>query len=182
MGRVILIRHTEVAAHWKGRCYGRSDVGLSSAGRLMARDIAHRLALSEGALLVTSPLRRARYLAGLVAQVSSQNLVTEPRLSECNFGTWEGRSWNAIFAETGSAMMGMVTAPDSFRPGGGETTYELRDRAMAWLESVARHDADVTAIAHGGPVAAIRGTLAGVPADQWPALVPAYGEQVEISL
>ncbi len=182
MGRVILIRHTEVASHWKGRCYGQSDVGLSAAGQVAARTLAQELETSEDAVLIASPLRRARFLAGLIARNSSLALTLDPRLAECNFGTWEGRPWNGIYAETGTAMMGMVTAPDTFRPGGGETTFELRDRAMAWLLSLPKRSSTVIAVAHGGPITAILGTLNGKPVHTWPTFVPAYGAMVEIDV
>lgn len=179
MGRVILIRHTEVADHWKGRCYGQSDVGLSTAGRLKARAIAAHLALDGRAFVITSPLRRARFLAALIARNCGTRSVADPRLAECHFGAWEGRSWDDIYADTGNAMMGLMTAPASFRPGGGETTFELRDRAMAWFESLNQREAAIIAVAHGGPIAAIRGTLAGAPVQDWPSLVPGYGERIE---
>lgn len=195
MVRVLLIRHTEVAAHWKGRCYGQSDVGLSSVGRRAARSLAEDIADRVAIRIVSSPLRRARFLAGSIAWHATgrdggdgpakpdPRFIIEPRLAECNFGAWEGRPWSEIYAETGAAMMGMIAAPGTFRPGGdGETTYELRNRAMDWLTSLPLHEPVVVAVAHGGPIAAIRGTLAGSPAQDWPTLVPAYGEVVEIEV
>lgn len=136
--------------------------------------------IADGVHLIASPLRRARLFGGLLARKAGCGLVIEPRLAECNFGAWEGRTWDSIYADSGSAMMGLIEAPDTFRPGGGETTYELRDRAMAWLASVERHEGLTIAVCHGGPIAAIRGTLQGAPVRDWPSLVPAYGEQVEI--
>ena len=182
MGRVILIRHTEVAPHWKGRCYGRADAGLSSAGRLAARTLAHSFEAGEGATIIASPLRRARYLGALLARKTGTALSIEPALAECNFGSWEGQQWTSIYADSGDAMMGLISAPDTFRPGGGETTFELRDRVMAWFEGLARAQSDIIAVAHGGPIAALRGTLSGAPVNDWPALVPAYGERVEFAV
>lgn len=180
MGRLVLIRHTQVALHWKGRCYGRADAGLSSAGRLAAKAIAHSFEPREGTIVIASPLRRARFLGVLLARKTGSALAIEPALAECHFGSWEGQPWDGIYADSGDAIMGLITAPDTFRPGGGETTFELRDRVMAWYESLARHEADIVAVAHGGPIAALRGTLAGAPVSEWPALVPAYGEIVEL--
>lgn len=182
MVRIILIRHTEVAQQWRGRCYGQSDVGLSAAGRKAAHEIALEIDPADMPLIVSSPLRRARFLGGLIARRSAAALHIEPRLSECHFGTWEGRQWEEIYAQTGNAMIGLVTAPSDFRPGGGETTFELRDRAMSWLESFKPRDGLVIAVAHGGPIAAIRGTLSGASVRDWPSLAPAYGAQTEIIL
>lgn len=184
MAEIYLVRHTAVASHWAGRCYGRSDVGLSAEGRAAARVLAVRIAELGPRRLIASPLRRARYLAGLVRrQAPALDVVVEPRLAECHFGDWEGRTWDAIYAATGDAMMGLLAAPASFRPGtSGETTYEVRDRAMAWLrEAALTGDGPTVAVCHGGPIAAIRGTLEDRPVTEWPSLVPPYGTLVSLN-
>jgi broad specificity phosphatase PhoE len=182
MGKLILVRHTAVAAHWKGRCYGRSDVGLSHAGCAQAKHLATQLALAQPDRIVSSPLRRARFLAALLARELGQKTIElEPRIAECNFGAWEGRPWNEIYNETGSQMMGMVEAPDSFRPGGhGETTFEVRDRVLRWYRALPRNET-ILVVCHGGPIGALRGTLASCDVRVWPSLVPAYGEAVDIA-
>ena len=181
---VHLVRHTAVAAHWAGRCYGASDVGLSRDGRGAARTLAAELARLAALTLYVSPLRRARFLGALVARETPVGtFVVEPRLAECNFGGWEGLTWDQIYAASGDAMMGLVRAPASFRPGGtGETTFEMRDRAMAWLEDVRIGPSPALAICHGGPIAAIRGSLSASPVADWPGLVPRYGEVVTVEL
>ncbi len=180
MGQLILVRHTEVAQHWRGRCYGRSDAGLGRLGLEAALELAPILARTKPTGVVSSPLRRARFLAGLVAREAGLPLTIDARLAECNFGSWEGRTWDDIYRESGDAMMGMVAAPASFRPGGnGETTIEVRDRAMAVFNSL-RDYSNVLVISHGGPIAAIRGTLRTLDVEQWPSLVPQTGEWVEI--
>ena len=183
MVEIYLVRHTAVASHWVGRCYGQSDVGLSREGRVAARALAMRIVALQPRRLIASPLRRARYLAGVVRREGcALDLVVEPRLAECHFGDWEGLSWDAIYAATGDAMMGMLAEPATFRPGkSGETTYEVRDRAMAWLREVeTKSDGVTVAICHGGPIAAILGTLQDRPVVDWPSLVPPYGTLVSL--
>lgn len=184
MALVHLVRHTAVARHWSGRCYGQSDVALSREGREAAKVLAATIAAAGVSRLYVSPLRRARFLGGLVVRENpSLEMLIDPRLKECHFGTWEGSTWDAIFADSGDAMMGLVRAPGTFRPGlNGETTYDMRDRAIAWLDDAIKDEAGVLAICHGGPIAAIRGTLSGVPPDAWPGLVPRYGETVTLDV
>jgi broad specificity phosphatase PhoE len=186
MARVLLVRHPAIARHWQGRCYGQSDVGLSFEGRRAARSIAARIADVEaenggGIEIVSSPLRRARVLAAVLARELALPLSIEARLKECHFGSWEGLPWDQIWKSSGDAMMGMIERPHEFRPGGGETTFEVRDRAMAWLGSLPDDDRTILAVTHGGPIGAIRGTLDGLPVRQWPSLVPGYGEAIEVS-
>lgn len=186
MARVLLVRHPAIARQWKGRCYGQSEVGLSFEGRRAARDIAARIADVEAENgghidVVSSPLRRARVLAAIIARELALPIGFEPRLKECHFGSWEGQSWDQIWTTSGNAMAGMIDSPDVFRPGGGETTFEVRDRAMAWLRSLPADDRTVIAVTHGGPICAIRGTLEGRPVREWPSLAPGYGNVIEIS-
>jgi len=181
MAIVHLVRHTAIAAHWRGRCYGRSDVPLSAEGRNAARARAAELAALEPDAVVSSPLRRARLLAAHAARRMGKTVMIEPRLAECDFGEWEGQTWEAIYRATGSAMEGMIRAPGTFRPGGGETTLEVAARVSGWLDGI-DPGARLVVVSHGGPIAALRGQRAGVSVDQWPALVPAYGEIATIEI
>jgi len=176
---VILLRHTAVTAHWQGRCYGASDVGLSTEGRAAARALVPRYAALGVTRLQASPLRRARFLAGLLGRALRLPVEIIPALAERDFGAWEGQSWEAIHAAEGDSMIGMIEAPASFRPGGGETTEELARRALGWFHTRPAGEV-VLAVTHGGPAAALRGRLAGLPPRDWIGLVPGLGQGVRI--
>ena len=175
---VTLLRHTAVAAHWQGRCYGVSDVGLSVAGVTAARGLTGQ-AFRGVTRLQTSPLRRARFLGGLLSRQLGLPLEIAPALRERDFGAWEGQGWDAIHAAEGDSMMGMIDAPATFRPGGGETTAELAARVMGWFTALPAGE-EVLAITHGGPAAALRGSLAGLAVPAWLPLIPAVGEAVTL--
>jgi broad specificity phosphatase PhoE len=178
--RLLLLRHTEVAAHWRGRCYGRAEAGLSRAGLAEARRIASALPPDGITRVVSSPARRARVLAARIARRLGLKLEIEPRLAERDFGAWEGQAWDAIWQAEGSSMDGMIDAPDRFRPGGGETTCELAARALSWLDTLPP-GGGVLAVAHGGPIAALVGSLRGEAPRAWLAHVPRVGEAVVLS-
>ena len=176
---VLLVRHTEVALAWRGRCYGASDPGLSRAGAAHAAEVARALAPWKPDVVVHSGLRRAQHLAQRLAATAGVTLHTDAGWRERDFGDWEGRSWAAIYRCSGSAMDGMIDAPDSFRPGGGETTTELADRAVLALSRLP--DWRVAVVSHGGPIAALRGRQAGMPVRDWLALVPRLGDACEFA-
>jgi len=178
-GRLMLVRHPPVAAAWRARCYGATDVPLGREGRSSARGLASELADWKPDVVLTSPLRRARWLAGLVARRIDVAVRVDARLSERDFGTWEGRTWDDIHAETGDAMMGMLTAPDTFRPGGGETTAELCNRTLAWYRALPA-GRDVLAVCHGGPIAALVGTARGAEPKDWGRFIPPPGMSIEM--
>lgn len=153
------MRHTEVAVSWKARCYGCHDVGLSRAGRQQARDLAAQLAREPITALVSSNLKRARFLAECLATLLGLQVRIDDRWRERDFGTWEARTWHSIWRETGNAMDGMLSSPHDFRPGGGETTADLATRALSAFNSLPR-DGLTVVISHGGPIAAVRASLA----------------------
>jgi len=131
-------------------------------------------------------LRRARRITSLIEAQTGVRAIYSPDLRERDFGAWEKRSWDEIYAETGDAMDGMIDAPESWRPPRGETTFEMRDRVIQFLARALEPleldgaAAKAVVVGHGGPIAAIRGTLGNTPVVDWPKLVPRHGEVVEL--
>ncbi len=119
-------------------------------------------------------------LAERIAARTGLTVTIEPALLERDFGTWEMRSWDAIYQEVGDALSGLIHEPETFRPPGGETTLELRDRVMSWYERRPRAGLGVV-VAHGGPIAAIRGMLASKSPVDWVPLIPQPGSWVRLA-
>jgi len=176
---VLLVRHTQVARAWQGRCYGQSDAGLSREGAAHARALAPELAAWRPGIVLHSGLRRGWVLAQATASLAGVAVCEDKAWQERDFGSWEGRSWAAIYRATGSAMDGMIDDPSGFRPGDGETTMELAKRSLAALKALP--SGRVMVITHGGPIAAIIGTLQNAAVRDWPALVPDTGSKVELT-
>jgi broad specificity phosphatase PhoE len=177
---VVLVRHAQVAACYKGICYGRSDVPLGPEGLEQSDRIADILSCLPIRYLVTSPAARAQALAQRIAERTGLGMTVEPALLERDFGAWEMRSWDSIYEEVGDSLNGLMHEPETYRPPGGESTGELRDRAVSWYARRPKGGL-VVVVAHGGPIAAIRGTLAGKEPVEWIDLIPQPGSWVEMS-
>lgn len=172
---VLLVRHPPVSGAYRGVCYGASDVPLGPDGLArMPTLVDDVLALGRPAAVWHSGLSRCRVMAEAIAERCGRVAAADVRLRERHFGAWELRTWDDIHAETGDAMMGMVTDPAGWRPPGGETTFGLRDRVLAWHAALPAEGL-IVAVTHGGPIAALVGTLRGLPASDWPALIPPPG-------
>jgi broad specificity phosphatase PhoE len=136
-----LIRHGETAWSLSGAHTGRTDLPLTPEGEKKAAALRPKLAGHDFALVLTSPLQRARRtceLAGFGARA-----LIEPNLSEWDYGAYEGRSTDEIHRERPDWSL--------FRDGvpGGETIGQVAARAQAVIERAAAADGDVALFAHG---------------------------------
>jgi len=164
-----------------GRCIGRTDVAVD---RRKAKRLAHRIrqrARRDSLPLVvwTSPLRRSAAVGRCLRRWGWQHRV-DVRLSELDFGEWDGRAWNTI----GEAELSAWTATfATHAPGGGESVAQLTSRCEAFLSEQGPQGACV--VSHAGWInAALRvagGLLVPTLATQWPAAV-AYAASVDLPI
>lgn len=178
---MILVRHGPVADRYRSLCYGSSDVELSAQGEKCSHELAERLADLPVSRIVHSGLRRTSRLAQLLSARMGVSVCQAEAIRERDFGQWEMQPWDSLCRDYGDSMLKMVSEPATFRPGGGETTFEMRDRVVSWLQSVPREGLTV-AVTHGGPIAAVLGTVRRLPVADWVDLIPAQGTWVEIEL
>jgi alpha-ribazole phosphatase len=174
-----LVRHPPVTKTWQARCYGQSDPGLSRAGQAMVAPLMEQLAALRPDAIIHSDMKRTRPVAMRLADKLGIAPISAPQWRERDFGNWEGRSWNAIYRETGNAMDGMINDPEYFRPGGGETTRALLNRiysALMQLPGVG----SIAIISHGGPIACTRMIFEGLTVDQLAEKVPLTGEIISL--
>jgi len=176
---VILVRHPPVHARHHGVCYGTSDVELSAEGLEKCRELCALFARLPITRIFHSGVQRTRLVAECLGERLQIEPVVDARLAERHFGAWELLSWDEIYADSGAAMDRVLTEPNAFRPGGGETTYDVRDRVVAWYQELPQHGLTL-AVAHAGPIAALIGTIQNEPVEQWINLVPKPGEFVDL--
>jgi broad specificity phosphatase PhoE len=158
--KIYLVRHGETQWSLSGQHTGVSDIPLTENGRMAARLLQTVLAGESFALVLTSPLQRAREtceLAGLGAQA-----LVEPELVEWKYGDYEGITTAQI----------RTTRPgwSVFRDGcpGGETPEEIGARADRVLAKVRATEGNVALFAHGH--------IFRVLAARWINLPASYGE------
>jgi broad specificity phosphatase PhoE len=177
--RILLVRHGAVSSEIDGKCYGQSDVALSEKGLEQTDAVAKSLEGAGVTHLYHSGLRRTRTMAERLSARCGVGPVEDPRLREMHFGEWEMRPWEEIIEKYPEAVATYSTAPESFAAPGGETPMHVRDRVLAWHRDLPESGV-VVACTHGGAIAALRGSLGGLPPAEWLGLVPHYGEVVEL--
>ncbi len=139
--QVYLIRHGETQWSLSGQHTGITDLPLTENGRKMAKLLEPVLAKERFALVLTSPLDRARKtceLAGLGERAHIDN-----DLMEWNYGAYEGLTPKQIHAKEPGWMLFNDGCP------GGESPEQISarvDRVIARVRAVKGH---VALFAHG---------------------------------
>ncbi len=172
---LLLIRHGEVEREYKSICYGQMDVPLSEAGREKSIRLAEKLCCEHRPRYIFhSGLQRTKFLATEIAQWISHDceVIEDHRLRERDFGDWQGKSWDDIFASDPEHFHDLIEQPKSYRPPQGETTNEMQCRIVAWLDRLSLISNNppavpIIAISHSGPIAAACGTLLNLHARDW---------------
>src|SRR5271157_5761138 len=90
MGQLWLIRHGETAWSLSGQHTGRTDIPLTARGQQQAELLGRRLMKKAFALVLTSPLRRARDTCKLSGH--GAEAVVDDDLMEWDYGAYEGRT------------------------------------------------------------------------------------------
>jgi broad specificity phosphatase PhoE len=138
---VCLIRHGETEWSLNGRHTGTTDIPLTENGRNVARQWKPVASQQTFALVMTSPLQRAREtceLTGLGQQAEVDN-----DLREWNYGEYEGLTIKQIQAQRPSWMIFTDGCPK------GESPDEIQARIDRVIKRVRAVEGDVALFAHG---------------------------------
>jgi probable phosphoglycerate mutase len=138
--RLVIVRHseTEWSKAWKHT--GRTDLPLTDAGRAAAATLRAVLAGRQFALVLTSPLRRARETAALAGFPDAEPCAD---LLEWDYGDDEGRT----SAEIREERPGWSIWSDG--PKNGESIAQVAVRAERVIDRALAADGDVLVFAHG---------------------------------
>jgi probable phosphoglycerate mutase len=158
---ITLVRHGETEWSRTGRHTGRTDVPLDAGGRAAATELAERLRGRAFALVLTSPLRRARDTAALAGFADA---VVDDDLAEWDYGEYEGRTTVDIHTTRPGWHLFLDGVP------GGETIDAVAARAARVIERSRAIDGDVLLFAHGH--------LLRVLAACWTGTDPAYAARL----
>ena len=154
--QIYLIRHGETEWSLSGQHTGITDIPLTENGRKVARLLEPVLAKETFALVLTSPLERAREtceLAGL-----GERAEIDSDLMEWNYGQYEGLTPKQIHAQAPEWMLFNDGCP------GGESPEQVGarvDRVIARVRAVEGH---VALFAHGHIFRVFAARWLGLPA------------------
>lgn len=153
--QVFVVRHGETEWSLSGQHTGTTDLPLTDHGRQVARLLGPVLGKESFALILTSPLQRARETCRLAGFGDVVNI--DPDLSEWNYGRYEGLTSAQIHA----------TAPGwrLFRDGcpGGEQPGEVGARVDRVIAKARAVEGNVLLFAHGHVLRVFAARWLGLP-------------------
>ncbi|MDW6021013.1 histidine phosphatase family protein [Mesorhizobium sp. BAC0120] len=152
---VFVIRHGETEWSQSGHHTGTTDIALTDNGRRQAERMRAVLARHNFALVLVSPLQRARETCGLAGL--GEGAIVDPDLMEWNYGEYEGLTPKEIQAKRPDWLI--------FRDGcpGGETAAQVGARVDRILARARAADGDVALFAHGHVLRVLGARWLGLP-------------------
>jgi broad specificity phosphatase PhoE len=156
MRELWLIRHGETEWSRSGQHTGRTDIPLTAQGERQAALLGRRLAGRKFALVLTSPLRRARETCRLAGYGGVAR--DGPDLMEWDYGVYEARTTAQIREE----VSGWIIWKGGVR--GGESAEQVGARCDRVIARCAEVDDDVALFAHGHVLRILAARWLGLPA------------------
>jgi len=153
---VWLLRHAETEWSRNGRHTGRTDIPLTDEGRQVAKALRARLAGQAFAVVLCSPLSRARETARL-AGLECSGLRDD--LLEWDYGEYEGITTPEIREQRPDWFLWRDGAP------GGEMPDQVAARCRRVVAEVRAAEGKVALVAHGHILRALAACWIDAPVD-----------------
>lgn len=163
-----LVRHGETIWNREDRLQGTTDIDLTDAGISQAGRIADRLSREKVAAVFSSPLRRALSTALLIAQPHALQVKIRDGLKEMHQGELEGKRFEELWESYPEFVVEWRQRPTATRPPGGESLYELQERAWQVMEEImGRDDEGVVVVSHNMTLLSILCRILGLPLENF---------------
>jgi len=146
---IVFVRHGQTAANRERLALGRADPPLTELGRVQAMAVASRIAPTLPAIVLTSPLLRARETADAIGDASGAPVRVDARLVELDYGEWDGLR----FSEMPPDALARWRSDPTFAPPGGEALRAVTARIAGFCDEHAEGPT-VVAVSHVSPIKA----------------------------
>jgi probable phosphoglycerate mutase len=155
--QIWLVRHGETEWSASGQHTGRTDIPLTPTGERQAQALGRLLAKRPFALVLSSPLGRARETCRL-AGYGEVAVITDD-LREWDYGDYEGRKTSDIRKEVPDWTIWAGPVPH------GETIEQVATRTRRVIARAVGAPGDVALFAHGHVLRVLAPCWLGLPPD-----------------
>jgi broad specificity phosphatase PhoE len=170
---LLLVRHAESDWNVENRFQGLTDRPLTDLGREQAERLAGELATARVDAVYTSPLRRARATAEILARRHGLEPTVVADLREIDVGGWAGLSRAEVESRYPDGFRRWIEGMEGWE--GGESYSQMAARVVRAVTGIAEahpRDAQVLVVTHGGPIRAVHAAAAGMEVHAYRRLHP----------
>jgi len=153
--QIWLVRHGETEWSKSGQHTGRTDIPLTETGRRQAEALGRHLGHRPFALVLTSPLARARETCKLAGYGDAAQASDD--LLEWDYGVYEGRTTRDIQAEQPGWSIWTATIAK------GEAVEHVGERVRRVIDRAAAAPGDVALFAHAHVLRILAACWLGLP-------------------
>ncbi len=138
--KLLLTRHGQTDWNVEGKIQGETDTELNETGIKQAEDIREKLFNQKIDIIISSPLKRAKKTAEIVARGRDIPIIIDESISERYFGEFEGKTREEFdFNEIWNYKLNKQYEDV-------ESTGELFARVQGFLEKIKQQYKDKTVI------------------------------------
>lgn len=162
--RIYLVRHGETDYNKMGYMQGRMENSLNLFGIKQVHLCAQKLAHIPFDAIYTSPQKRTLETAQIFAiKRDNIEMYKHPDLQEVDCGSWQGLSWSQIREKYPDINLTNLSPKKLAQLNGGETSYEVQERAMGFLDWIYNFDYEtLLVVTHGGVIKSIVAKILGM--------------------
>lgn len=159
--KIYVTRHGETDWSAQSKVMGKIDIELNAKGIEQAKATRDALAGTKIDLIISSPLNRALKTAEIINEALNVELVTDARISERDFGEFEGLNRNDF------DFNGFCSFQKNYEYQEAENIKHFFNRVYDFLDSLNLLDSDlnILLVTHGGTSVPINCYFNGIPED-----------------
>jgi broad specificity phosphatase PhoE len=130
---IYFVRHGQTEWDEERRMQGQKDSELTAMGKEDSKYLARELSRTEFSQIYSSPLERAMDTARYIKMGRANEIIPLDSFKEMNLGEWEGMLDRDVKNQYPEEHFNFWNRPHLFKPQGGESFGEFRDRVEKGL-------------------------------------------------
>ncbi len=167
-----IVRHGETDWNKERRLQGTSDISLNSFGEELARKTNEGLRDIKFDLNISSPLTRTLQTADLILEGREVPRITDDRIIEMGFGSWEGKHIAPELGELPETFRYFHSAPERYEaPDDGESFEQVKERTGEFLKDLYHNpeyqDKSILITTHGAALAGLLCNIKNLPISEF---------------
>ena len=165
--KIYLTRHGQTDWNVEHRPQGKADIELNRKGEEQARIVAkEKLNNTYIDLIICSPLKRAKRTAEIINTDRNIPIIYDERISERDFGEFEGKTIDEIKNET--KFQGFWNYEYNIQYKKAENIQKFFNRVYEFLDETKEkyRDKNILLVAHGGVSVPVICYFKGIPKEE----------------